>query len=126
MRAALPLLPLLLAGCASLSTPLPKEVRLAPERLTVTLTDGEQCLGARTAANATPTGWQGTLAGCSQALPYQVRIDPHHNLLQGLLTEILGAIGAQGVLAPNGSVEITDAFGHRHLFVSPPDVRPLH
>lgn len=126
MRRPMLLLPLAAAACATLTTPLPQSARLTPDKLTVTLTDGEQCVGARAAATATAQGWAGKLAGCSQALPYEVRLDAHPNLFQGLLVEVFGVVGAKGLLAPGGEVVVTDARGQAHVFASPPPIPSPH
>lgn len=126
MRLAFLLLPVLAAACAGLTTPVPTAARLSQDRLTVTLSNGEICTGPRPAGQAPARGWSGTLQGCGQALPYEVRMDPHRNLLQGLLVELFGAVGAKGLLAPGGEVRVTDARGTPHVFVSPPQQRLDH
>lgn len=127
MRRLLLTLPLFAAACAAFGPPQPVEAKLSPDRLVVSLSNGEICTGDRTTTTATPSGWSGRLAGCSEALPYEVSLDPHRNLVQGFVGELFKLIGLDG-LAPNGQVRITDATGHVTMFVSPrpSDPRDLH
>ena len=117
------ILPLIAAACAAFGPPQPVEAKLSPDRLVVSLSNGEICTGARAAATATPTGWTGRLTGCSQALPYEVSLDPHRNLVQGFVGDLFKLIGLDG-LAPNGQVRVTDAAGHVMMFVSPQPGNP--
>lgn len=126
MRRPFLFLPLAAAACATLTTPLPQSARLTPDSVTVTLTDSERCLGTRAGATDTGHGWSGKLSGCSQALPYEVRLDAHPNIFQGVMVEVFQAIGAKGLLAPGGEVLVTDARGVQHVFASPPPVPASH
>lgn len=119
-------LPLAVAGCAAFGPPRPASAELSRTDLRVTLTNGEVCTGAKAAATPIPGGWTGKLSGCSQALPYEVSLDPHQNLLQGFVGAVFKLIGLNGALAPNGQVRITDATGHAVMFVSPPQQRLGH
>lgn len=123
MKRLILILPLCAAACAAFGPPQPVEAKLSPDRLVVSLSNGEMCTGERTTATATATGWTGKLTGCSEALPYEVSLDPRRNLVQGFVGDLFKLIGLDG-LAANGQVRLTDATGHVMVFVSPKPTGP--
>ncbi|MBI1219179.1 MAG: hypothetical protein GC186_11580 [Rhodobacteraceae bacterium] len=123
MKRLILILPLVAAACATFGPPEPVEAKLSTEQLVVTMSNGETCVGDRAAGTPITTGWSGKLSGCSQALPYEVSLDPHRNLLQGFFGELFKLIGLNG-LAPNGQVRVTDSAGRAMMFISPPPTTP--
>ncbi|HSF65444.1 MAG TPA: hypothetical protein VLA78_13720 [Paracoccaceae bacterium] len=112
MRAALiPLL--LLAACAALPSPQPQAARLSADTLTVTLTDGTAC-------RADWRAGAGRLADCGPGYDWQVEEVRDPNLLRQLAEGVLGALAAEGALAPMAAVTLTDAQGRVFRFASPP------
>ncbi len=119
MKRLLFALPLAIAACAAFGPPEPVQARLSTESLQVSLSNGEICRGDRATGTQTATGWAGHLTGCSQALTYEVSLDPHRNLIQGFVGDLFKLIGLDGALAPNGQVRIQGSDGTPRLFVSP-------
>ena len=105
----------LLAGCAGgMGTPEPQAARLSPTVLTVTLTDGTVCRAEWTAA-----GGAGRLEPCGPGYDYRVTVVEKPNLLRQFWSELTGALGAEGVVPPMGSVELSRG-GRTWTFASPP------
>lgn len=123
MRRLVFALPPLAAACATLTTPVPTAVRLGPQQVDVTMSDGAHCVGRRADAVPTARGWSGKLTECGQPLAYDVRLDAQGNIVQGALVQVFDAIGAKGLLLPGGAVIVTDARGEKRVFVSPKPIR---
>jgi hypothetical protein len=106
---------LALGGCAALmQEPVPKAARLSAEVLTVTLGDGTVCRADWAAA-----GGAGRLEPCGPGYDYRVTVVEKPNLLRQFWSELTGALGAEGVVPPMGSVELSRG-GRTWTFASPP------
>lgn len=117
------LLSLGLAACATAAPPRPAAARLSATELTVTLSDGQKCLGPRAGATVDgPTGWAGTLSGCSLPLAYEVALDGRPNLLRQLVDGVFGVLGLEDALSPLAVVTLEGADGQIYTFRSPPHV----
>jgi hypothetical protein len=113
MKRLLPVL--LLSACGALpGDPVPQEVRLTQETMTLRLSDGTTC---RADWQAAPVG---RLEGCGPGYGYAVTVDANPNLVRQLVEGLVLALGGQGVLAPMAEVVITDPAGIDHVFRSPP------
>lgn len=107
-----------LAGCALPGGGVePQAARLSSEVLTVSLSNGTVCRADWVAA-----GGAGRLEPCGPGYDYRVTLVERPNLLRQFWTELTRALGAEGVVAPLASVEITDGV-EVWTFASPPPVR---
>lgn len=108
-----------LAACAPLTVGMavPREARLSENVLTVTLTDGSVCR-----ADWAASGGVGRMDECGAGFGYAVTVVEKPNLLRQLAVGIIDALGADGALAPQAEVVLTDASGRDYSFVSPPPV----
>lgn len=108
-----------LAACAPVSVGMavPASARLSADVLTVTLSDGSVCRADWAAA-----GGIGRMENCGAGYGYAVTVVERPNLLRQLAVGIVDALGADGALAPQAEVVLTDASGRDYSFVSPPPV----
>lgn len=107
-----------LAGCAAAMQPVePQAARLSQSVLTVSLSDGTVCRADWAAA-----GGAGRLEPCGPGYDYRVTVVEKPNLLRQFWGELTRALGAEGVVPPMASVEITDG-GESWTFASPPPVK---
>jgi hypothetical protein len=95
----------------------PQAARLSSEVLTVNLSDGTVCRAEWAAA-----GGAGRLEPCGPGFDYRVTLVERPNLLRQFWTALTRALGAEGVVAPMGKVEITDGV-EVWTFASPPPVK---
>jgi hypothetical protein len=115
---ALPLIaPLALAACTS-GPATPTVVQLDRDLLSVRMSDGATCRGPAPDGDR-DAGWSGVLQDCPWDYGYTVAMDPQTNPLRLVLEEVLGAIGADGVLVPLATVTITGADGSARVFETP-------
>ncbi|MEZ5756394.1 MAG: hypothetical protein R3D90_17120 [Paracoccaceae bacterium] len=107
----------MLAGCAMpMGGVEPQAARLSQSVLTVSLSDGTVCRADWAAA-----GGAGRLEPCGPGYDYRVTVVERPNLLRQFWSELTRALGAEGVVPPMASVEITDGAGS-WTFASPPPV----
>lgn len=107
-----------LAGCALPSGGVkPQAARLSAQVLTVSLSNGTVCRADWAAA-----GGAGRLEPCGPGYDYRVTVVERPNLLRQFWTELTRALGAEGVVPPMASVEITDGV-EVWTFASPPPVK---
>ena len=107
-----------LAGCALPGGGVePREARLSPSVLTVSLSNGMVCRADWAAA-----GGVGRLEPCGPGYDYRVTLVERPNLLRQFWSELTRALGAEGVVPPMASVEITDGV-ESWTFASPPPVK---
>jgi len=105
-----------LAGCALPGGGVePREARLSPSVLTVSLSNGTVCRADWAAA-----GGVGRLEPCGPGFGYAVRVVDNPNILRQLFTGLTEALGADGAVPPMAEVTITDPAGVDRVFVSPP------
>ncbi|TMV81317.1 hypothetical protein FGG78_24870 [Thioclava sp. BHET1] len=113
---------LALAACTAPGSVVPQHVKLTPDAVRVSMSDGTLCTGMRASAiEAGPAGWSGRLQGCREDLPYSVHVQ-RANLAAGLMTEVFDVLGAKDLLSRAGRVQVTDGAGRVHTFVTPPPV----
>jgi hypothetical protein len=104
-----------LAGCALPdSAAEPRAARLSETVLTVSLSNGTVCRADWAAA-----GGAGRLEPCGPGYDYRVTVVERPNLLRQFWTELTRALGAEGVVPPMATVEITDGV-EVWTFASPP------
>lgn len=113
------LLGLGLAACAPAHDPAPRDATLTRGLLSVTMSDGQRCLGPRP-ADASAQGWQGHLEGCSASYPYEVRLDPRTNPLRQIIGAVFAALKLDDQMTEVAEVVVTGPHGQRHVFTSPP------
>jgi len=107
------------AACSPFAAPDPVGATLTRDLLSVSMSDGQRCLGPRP-QTAGPEGWSGRLSGCSVAYPYAVRIDPDPNILRQAVEAVFSVLHFEDALAPMAEVEVTGPRGRVHVFASPP------
>ena len=106
-----------LAACAALQGPVqPDSVRLDATHLSLRLTDGTLCKVNWAQA---PSGRMDT---CGPGYGYAVHVEEKPNILRQLVEGVFLTLGAEGVLAPQAEVVITDPAGSDFVFTSPAPV----
>lgn len=75
MRRVLVILSVLLAACGGGGNSTPEQVLVERDRVTVRLSNGWPCVGFRSDATLTATGWSGLLEGCPVTYPYAVHLE---------------------------------------------------
>ncbi|WP_395543303.1 hypothetical protein [Neotabrizicola sp. sgz301269] len=106
-----------LAACAALQGPVqPESVRLDTTSLSLRLTDGTVC----------KVNWAqapvGRMGDCGPGYGYAVHVEEKPNILRQLVEGLFLTLGAEGVLAPQAEVVITDPAGSDFVFTSPAPV----